>query len=108
MATQNTDSEAMDRIARRVADLVANMLEAKWHKFPTRLIEVANRMEQIGLGATDSRELFTRYKRLFTSEFPHLMAWEFALAISRQEQVETDQVLNQAINQAAAVFTMVI
>ena len=65
-------------------------------------------MEHVGSGATDSRELFARYKRLFTSEFPDLMAWEFALAISRQEQVETDQVLNQAINQAAVVFSMVI
>lgn len=98
----------MHRIARRVADLVGNLLEAKWQKFPSRLIDVAERMEQVGSGATDSRELFARYKRLFTSEFPHLMAWEFALTISRQKQAETDKVLNKAIKHAAFVFTMVI
>jgi hypothetical protein len=110
MATQKTagEDEAMDRIARQVADLVGNLLEAKWQKFPSRLIEVAERMEQAGSGAADSRELFARYKLLFTSEFPDLMAWEFALAISTQGQVETDKVLNQAIRQAAVVFTMVI
>src|SRR4030095_13830271 len=96
MATQKTaaEDEAMDRIARQVADLVGNLLEAKWQKFPSRLIKVADRMEQVGLGAIDSRELFARYKRLFTSEFPDLMVWEFALAISRQEQVETDKILS--------------
>ena len=110
MATQKTaaEDEAMDRIARQVADLVGNLLEAKWQKFPSRLVEVVERMERVGSGAADSRELFARYKRLFTSEFPDLMAWEFALAISTQGQVETDKVLNQAIHQAAVVFTMVI
>jgi hypothetical protein len=110
MATQKTaaEDEAMDRIARQVADLVGNLIEAKWQKFPSRLIEVAERMEQVGSGAADSRELFARYKLLFTSEFPDLMAWEFALAISTRGQVETDKVLNQAIHEAAVVFTMVI
>ena len=98
----------MDRIARQVADLVGNLLEAKWQKFPSRLIEVAERMEQVRSGAADSRELFARYKLLFTSEFPDLMAWEFALAISTQGQVETDKVLNQAIKHAAFIFTIVI
>jgi hypothetical protein len=59
--------QAIDHIARQVADLVGNLLEAKWQKFPSTLIEVAERMEQVGSGAADSRDLFARYKLLFTS-----------------------------------------
>ena len=99
---------AYERVMKRITGLSSKLLDEKWRKFPRSLLKVTQRMEQVGSGAADSRELFARYKLLFTSEFPDLMAWEFALAISTQGQVETDKVLNQAIHQAAVVFTMVI
>jgi hypothetical protein len=99
---------AYERVMKRITGLSSKLLDEKWRKFPRSLLKVTQRMEQVGSGAADSRDLFARYKQLIESEFPDLMAWEFALAFSKLKHVETDKVLVQATNEAAFVFPIAI
>ena len=89
--------EAADLVAERIVELVSRLLEGKRWKFRDQVTKIAQRMRQIGNGATDRRDLLARYKRLVDEEFSNLTAWEFCLAL----QIIADQKEQTAIEAEA-------